>query len=359
MNTKTKRALFSPTAARFLLLAMLVAAIALTLSLRGREKRADYDQMIDAAARMARMTRAVASYKRERGIPLTAEDIHSTYLLGDAYNFMTTTLGAVEAKRTAAHPDMAALALRIFKEAGVKPGDTIAALFSGSFPGINLAVLAACDELGARLIYTPAVGASTFGANQPELTFPDMAVLLCKDGLIETPPVAYSLGGRDDLGLDMDGTLLQGVKSRMKAAGVPLLYEADYAANIEKRLTLYETPNPVDCFVSVGGNLAATGGGEGVAGQGLLDPARPRITAYSGLIERYLAKGVPVVQYLNIKRLVADYGLPYDPETPPEIGESAIYFEDTYPKWPCAIALLLALLLGARAMIARKRPSPK
>ena len=68
-------------------------------------------------------------------------------------------------------------------------------------------------------------------------------------------------------------------------------------------------------------------------GQGVLHPLRsPQLDESSGLVQRYLAQGVPVINLLNIKKLTADYGLPFDPADWPEEGMSAVYFHMQYPK---------------------------
>lgn len=79
----------------------------------------------------------------------------------------------------------------------------------------------------------------------------------------------------------------------------------------------------------------------------MLRPARsPRLDDSSGLVQRYLAQGQPVINLLNIKKLAADYGLPYDPPAWPPIGESAVYYDAWYPRgW------LLAGLAGAGALL--------
>ena len=53
---------------------------------------------------------------------------------------------------------------------------------------------------------------------------------------------------------------------------------------------------------------------------------------------------------LNIKRLVAAYGLPYDPQELSPIGESAVYYETVY-RWPLTLvgaAAAVGLLLWGR-----------
>ena len=144
--------------------------------------------------------RQVRTYKEELGIPLSELDYHQTGMIGESYTGITTTLGAIEAKRTTAWPEMGALCVRLLHEAGVRSGDTVGAGFSGSFPAMDLAVIAACQVMGVELIYISSVGASTYGANHPALTFPEMAHRLVEDGLLETDSAAVTLGGGGDVG---------------------------------------------------------------------------------------------------------------------------------------------------------------
>ena len=70
-------------------------------------------------------------------------------------------------------------------------------------------------------------------------------------------------------------------------------------------------------------------------------------------MELYNAAGLPVLHLLNIKRLVADYGLPYDPEQPTVPGQSAVYYSKRFP-----IPAAVLGICGAAALIAvgrRKR----
>lgn len=102
--------------------------------------------------------RQVRTYKEELGIPLSELDYHQTGMIGESYTGITTTLGAIEAKRTTAWPEMGALCVRLLHEAGVRSGDTVGAGFSGSFPAMDLAVIAACQVMGVELIYISSVG---------------------------------------------------------------------------------------------------------------------------------------------------------------------------------------------------------
>lgn len=136
MRGKDKRAL----QALGIALAILVAACVLAV-LGGGSRRTDYyDVQMEASRRLEEYFQAVRGYKEELGIPMEPEDIHETGMIGQRFTGITTTVGALEAKRTTAWPDMGALCVRLLYEAGVRPGDTVGAGFSGSFPGMDLAL---------------------------------------------------------------------------------------------------------------------------------------------------------------------------------------------------------------------------
>ncbi|MBQ3574049.1 MAG: poly-gamma-glutamate system protein, partial [Clostridia bacterium] len=183
--------------------ALLCAALVLMQLCAVNAPAKDKDAMLRAEEIMIACSARIRSEKEDKGIVIAAEDRFQTGLIGESYSVITTTLGPIEAKRTAADSSMAALMVRMLGEAGIRAGDKVAAGFSGSFPGLNIAVLAACEAMDVEITYICSAGASTFGANQPEMTFPDMVCLLYEEGLIKTPPAAYSMGGDMDIGADM------------------------------------------------------------------------------------------------------------------------------------------------------------
>lgn len=318
----------------------LLVGIALTLAGARRERAADYSEKLEAARLMQSWMDAVKEMKLQAGLELTEEDLHGTGLMGERYTFITTTLGNPAAKRTTCNPDMAALLVEMLHQAGVRPGDRVGACFSGSFPAMNLAVLAACQTLNAECVYMVSVGASTYGANQPELTFPDMACRLYQDGLLERPPVLITPGGDYDCGAEMDPELRELVLERVRGYGVPLMEEPDYGKNLKARMELYEREGPIRCFVGVGGSIATQGLEDDGIPCGVIAPGKLRVTSdRSGLLRRYSAQGLPVLHLLNIKELAADYGLAYDPERPLPPGESAVYWETVYPRWGAVLCL--------------------
>ena len=330
-------------------LALLVLAVGL-ISSQGRMTHTDYNAIqLDARVRMTHCLEAIRGYRTALGLTLSAEDIWQSGLIGAEYTEITTTIGAIEAKRTATDPDMAALLVRMFIQAGLRPGDRVGAGFSGSFPGLNLAVICAADALGLKLCYISSVGSSTFGANLPELTFPDMAHRLYTDGLIATDSALVTPGGDYDIGKGVfDETAFDPILARITSWGIPVLREPDFEKNLAARRALYAQEG-IDCFVAVGGNITSMGKGDSAQalGQGLLHHTvdAAYLTARSGLVERYLAQGIPVINLLNVRKIVADYALPFDPVTRPPAGQSPVYYTMQYPRGWVAAAFIAAIAL--------------
>ena len=82
---------------------------------------ADRNIKLDAAARMQNCMDRVRAYKLEEGLGISEDDIRGTGMIGEPYTFITTTSGALEAKRTTADPDMAAEVVRAVRKETDKP----------------------------------------------------------------------------------------------------------------------------------------------------------------------------------------------------------------------------------------------
>lgn len=336
-----------------LLAALLALTLAGVMTFSGARTASvpDLEQKTEAAELMQSCMERIRAYKEEAGLTISEEDVNGTGLIGAPYTLVTTTLGSLEAKRTTADPNMAALAVQLLEEAGVEPGGRVGAAFSGSFPGLNLAVLAACQVMDVDLVYICSAGASTYGANQPELTFPEMVHRLVEDGLLDQEAAALSMGGDYDCGEEMDPDLRDDILARLRGLGPEVIWEPDFQKNLALRRAVYESDGPLDCFIGVGGSVTTLGLVEDQLNCGVTRPYAVRtVTSNSGLMEYYNHSGIPVIHLLNIKKLAADYALPFDPPRLPEIGAGALYQTARYPwGWAAAgLAAALALLAWGR-----------
>ena len=91
---------------------------------------------------------------------------------------MKTDSGYVRSKQTVLKPNFAALLINIFKEAGLKEGDTIAVGMTGSMPGANIALYAACKAMDIVPLVITSIGASDYGALHEKFTWLDMEKIL-------------------------------------------------------------------------------------------------------------------------------------------------------------------------------------
>jgi poly-gamma-glutamate system protein len=267
-----------------------------------------------AARSMEQALQILAQEATTRGFPPDpATDPNRTGLIGLPFSPLTTTLGSLPSKRTGAQPAAAALMVRLLREAGVHPGDRVVLDSSGSFPGFAIATLVALKTLGAEPITLASIGASTYGANRPDFTLPDMLHVLVQRGLLPKGPLAVSPGGASDAGKDMDAAALEAALERARSRGSQVLRPTDLAAGTAAKRALLGTPR---VLVSVGGNWTSAGPGESLQGRtGLLKPAEfgPHGPSGTGLIQACLREGIPVIRILDVQDLCVRTGLPFDP----------------------------------------------
>ena len=276
--------------------------------------------------------------KAELGIPMATKDILQTGLLGERYTGITTTLGVLEAKRTSLNPNFAAVIIDMFKEADIQKGDEVGVVFSGSFPGLNISVLCAIEVFELKPCIMISIGASSYGANHPEFTFLEMFDYLVQEKILSHPVNYISLGGNNDLGDEFDEDLREKIIGRIKQNPATFIFESDFETNIKKRMAYFEQAVPdMKLFINVGGNLVAMGREEAafISDNGLIKPGYfsnqfGKNIKNEGLIDRYLSKKIPVIHMLNIKGLAYEYHLPYDPNTPFELGVGDVYMEKKY-----------------------------
>jgi poly-gamma-glutamate system protein len=195
---------------------------------------------------------------------------------------------------------------------GIEGGDSITASFSGSFPGLNLALMAACQALGIRLYAISSVTASTWGATEPGFTWPEIEALVSRARILQPVSIAVSLGGSRDTAFDLEPD------ARLVALRIQAAAAADLAAErlasrtldeaIARRLQLYRWalgPSPPVAHVNIGGNHAALGGARAPLRRdhGWLTDLPPGASPAASVVQAYLSEGVPVLNVLNVAAL--------------------------------------------------------
>jgi poly-gamma-glutamate system protein len=270
---------------------------------------------------MARSLASIKALRLEKGPPIDPVlDPNATGIVGEEFTPLTTSLGDVAAKRTAANPAFAGAVAAYFQRAGLRPGDAVAIGGSGSFPAFVLASLCAARALELRPVLIYSIGSSMYGANIPGFTFVEMLARLRVDGVLPYSIAAVAPGGEHDGGrgvlFDEDGTTLI---DEARRSGLPLVEGATLADRIRRRLQIYDEAaggRPIRCFVNVGGATANFGDTaaslevpNGLVPEMIALPSSPS----RGLIFEFAARGVPVVHLLHVKGLARANGLPFDP----------------------------------------------
>jgi len=317
---------------RFAFVALLSLCCALPLGAQPRPHPA-YDLMIEAAVKMQLAEQALYERKRELGLHDPQLDPNRSGVIGVEYSRITTTLGYPKAKRSAANPDFAAYILRELTDHGVGAGDSVLVAMTGSFPGMNLAVLFALETLEVWSFRISSLGASSYGANQEEFTWLDMEDLLVRDRLLSQRSNFVSLGGTGDIGggLPPGGRTI--LRRKAEHLGYPILSARTLRRQTRRRRELAGNPQDYRLLINIGGNQAMLG--KGPQGRqlpgGWIEPdqnpwSAPNGDDLSGIIFDFLTAGVPVLNLLHIEDVAAAAGIPFDPPTVPDIGTSPVYF---------------------------------
>lgn len=339
---------------QYLLLALLIGAsgFAATWLCRDLEPTAYADVQRAAAERMQRGEAVLLDVVLAEGIAIEEIDLNQTGLIGPEWTPLTTTPGIEEAKRTALDPNFAALLVRYFREAGLEAGDHVAVGTSGSFPGLLMATLCAATELELDVDVIASFGSSMYGATRLELNVCRILRILRESGVIDYELLAVSPGGNNDYG---ESALWPDSRDTIAALaaeeGVEYIDYNDIEKSIARRLELFG--EDIDCFVNVGGASANSGTSAYTLDfpNGLVtDPPRIPTTANRGLMYEYAARGIPVINMLNVRQMASDNGLPYDPVPLTQPGEGGVYYHIVYPVWIAALAaaLMLAVLILGR-----------
>lgn len=325
-----------------------------------KNKKLVKDDLYDEKYRASRYTEIciqnIRQEKIDRGIEIdTQYDINDTGIIGIEFNEITTTLGALDAKRTSSNPNFAAIMVHLIREAGLKSGDNVAINFSSSFPALNIATINSCEVLGINPIIITSIGSSTWGGNNIEFTYLDMEEFLFNRGLIENKSKAISPGGAGDVGKDMDLDTLSGIIDRMRGYGREIIVEENLEKNVELRYNLYyEDVEDIEAFINIGGNLVSFGNTMDSIDTlpGIIKGKSYDVNSKTGLVQLFNSKRIPVIHILNIKELAHRYGLEVDPNTPFEVGKGGIYYTYEYPiRRILAVVIITMVIL----IIFRKR----
>jgi len=272
-----------------------------------------------AAARlMQEALRAVKDEKISKGIKIDPIlDPNETGIIGVEYNDLTTTLGSLSSKRISTDPEFAAVVVDMLSQTGIQAGDVVLISFSGSFPALNIAALSAARVLRLQPVIISSIGASSYGANDPELTWLDMERVLSEKRIFPYRSAAASLGGITETKGGLDRTGISAALQAIRRNGIPILEEEGESTlrdDIQRRMTIYDkalTDRRPAAFISVGGPLTSLGNTPEALklSSGLLKKVPVSRHPERGIIYLMGERKVPVIHLLQVRKIARVYGI--------------------------------------------------
>lgn len=340
------RAHQSYSVALVLIAAVSLAGIAAVERFPSETAEAHLSEKLAAATLARKAMDEVKTARLEADIPIDPSvDPSQSGLIGRLSSPVTSNNGHLPAKQTTVNPNFAAAVVSMLKEAGVEKGDVVAVGFSGSFPAMNVCVLAAIDALELRPVMIASASASQWGANHPQFLWIDMEKRLYDRRVFQCRSVAASIGGIGDRGIGMSTEGLGMLKAAIRRNGLEFIDPENYLDSVNRRMTLYERhagDSPIKAYINVGGGTTSVGTKKGkLRFSPGLNRRKPlgRLPVDS-VMARFASEDVPVIHLVQIDELATRYGLPLQPIEVAQVGDGGVYSPRTYNKW------LAAALLG-------------
>lgn len=311
------------------------------------------ETMTEAVELTERMFEIVKVLKSERNIVSDAHsDVANSFMIGDEWSEITTTIGSLNAKEISTNPDFSALIVRLLHEAGISRGDKVGIILSGSFPCLAISALSAIQTMGSEALVMSSLGASTYGANQPEATWADMESALKREGL-QFRTLLVSIGAGDDAGKGLSEEGKATIRNAAYRNRVDLYIPATLKESIDKRVEML-TEAEISLLINVGGNETALGGCSHalMIPNGLHSHLKTCSDDDRGLIARMNEAGIPFINMLDIKDLAIRYGIDISPGTSYS-DSTGLYYTTATNKKAVGVILVICLL---PVLLLRKRP---
>lgn len=312
-------------------------------------KKSPYEHEMNQAVDLTiKWFKIIQQQKEIRNIHSDAiSNIPYNFLLGNDYTPTTTTLGSLDAKEISTNPEFSALMVRLVKEAGIKDGEKVGIILSGSFPSLSISTLAAMQTLKLDVVMLSSLGASSYGANQEGATWLDMENWLIENGALNYHSVIVSKGAENDIGLgltDEGNILLENAAKR----NMRMLYSPQNLSQaIMDRVNLLKSNN-ISLLINIGGNQAAMGSCTHAVSipNGLNNSIQLCDDKDRGVIQEMNAMGIPIINLLNIKDLAKQYNMDISPGI--QYAASVDLFNETHKN---KILLMISLIIGLFILI--------
>ena len=337
---------------RTLVVLALISIIAYSIAFFSRMEFVSntYDIKINAAMKMQESMKMLKNIRMEKGVFIDIEnDPNETGLVGSQFSLITTDEGDLDAKLTTLDPNFAAAMVELLTRANLTNGDTIALMLTGSMPGANMAMLIACKAMDIYPFIISSIGASQWGANDPEMTWLDMERILFEQGYISSRSIAASIGGRNDRGRLLSPKGRELIRYNIENNKLPLISGTGLEDNVNKRMEYFGAHN-YKAVVNIGGGVASLGTSFNLR---LIKPGivyRKDIEKISrgdgieGAVVKFSKQNIPLIHILNIQKLTDELGMKYAPIPIPEIGEGSLYAIEKYDLKITVLSLIIVSL---------------
>jgi poly-gamma-glutamate system protein len=295
-----------------------------------------YDQKIEASKLAGEAAEYLKEFRMQKSVFVdVVNDPNETALIGQDITPITTDRGFIEAKLTSTNPNFAAVVVDMLKEAELEKDDVVAIAFTGSFPGLNIAVHSAVQTLKLKPIIITSVGASNWGANDPYYTWLDMEKILFKVGIFKNKSVAASIGGGVDRGRGLSPDGRQLIIDAINRNKVEFINEEHLESSVQKRIEIFNEQRKkekIKAFINVGGGISSIGSVENYKfiPSGLSISLPMKNYPVRGVMIDMAEKNIPIIHLLNVNQLAQKYGLPVNPTPLPRPGEGEIFIQKRY-----------------------------
>ena len=337
---------------RTLVVLALISIIAYSIAFFSRMEFVSntYDIKINAAMKMQESMKMLKNIRMEKGVFIDIEnDPNETGLVGSQFSLITTDEGDLDAKLTTLDPNFAAAMVELLTRANLTSGDTIALMLTGSMPGANMAMLIACKAMDIYPFIISSIGASQWGANDPEMTWLDMERILFEQGYISSRSIAASIGVMNDRGRLLSPKCRELIRYNIENNKLPLISGTGLEDNVNKRMEYFGAHN-YKAVVNIGGGVASLGTSFNLR---LIKPGivyRKDIEKISrgdgieGAVVKFSKQNIPLIHILNIQKLTDELGMKYAPIPIPEIGEGSLYAIEKYDLKITVLSLIIVSL---------------
>lgn len=299
-----------------------------------------YAQKLSAAQLSAKGFELVRDYRLNKlTLPIdSVNDPNGTALIGLQYSPLTYGRSDLSDALTTTNPNFSAALIEIFYRLKLKPGDTVAINWDGTYPALNIQVLSAVKTLDLNPLIITAQTSGMWGANYPGFTWLELEKVLADAQLWNYRSVLTTLGGETDDGRGLSLFARETLTHIAESTKVPLFIPESLPEAVFKRKQIF-----TNCRALIAIGLSVTNSGDPLTRLSTKIYTDRHQKAGTGLVAQFLSSGRPVLYIAKPTRTALDYRLPVAPVPLPQIGKGKLFYERRYSV-PLAVFFTLIII---------------